>query len=205
MVPFRRTPCIAFLTVLCITSFGCGDSGLTAAIKSDNTQRAKLIIESGANVNSSVGNLQSPLRTALLKENNEIFQLLLEKNADPNACSADGMSVVHLAAEKADLFWLKTAVRYGGNVNQINYGSPDRVGSTPIFYAISAENALAVSLLINSGADLNHTTANGVTVLQWAMLHHMFDSTMEMLKAGADPLGVNAGSESLISLYFNDV
>ncbi len=150
---------------------------------------------------------QTALHAAVLAGDKEIYVKLLSSGADPNHCDDRGTSVVHLAAKQEDPFWIREALRHGGNPNQPNTGNRHYPNSTPIFYAIDAGRIQNVIELIQHGADVNHKDSKGYVPFWNAFGAHRFGIASELIKAGADPTAKSAYFDlwSLDSAFESDL
>jgi len=72
-------------------------------ISNNHTENAKILIESGANVNRADANGETPLIVAVAKNNMEVIKLLLVHNADVTATDKDGMTAIMMACRSGCL------------------------------------------------------------------------------------------------------
>lgn len=164
------------------------DTPLNRAILLRDRGRLETVLGQSPSLNEQGRYGNTALHTAIEVQDKETYQKLLERHADPDICNHVGTSVMHLAAEQSDVYWIKEAFRHGGNPNQLNLGNryfPDR---TPIFYAINARRTECVLELIRAGADLNHKDGNASRPLEAAMGAGMYEAMIAMIKSGADPM-----------------
>lgn len=113
----------------------------------------------------------------------ESFLFFLENGASPLNQTLDTYNIMELCASRADVRFLKAALKYGSNSNLISYYR--RV--TPIFLAVQHHNVENVSILLNSGAALNIADTTGRTPALWASEVNAFEILLLLLKSGADP------------------
>ena len=122
----RRAPALLHLSV--IRLFGHAGSDVetgyrsTAEIASDHPRdplagTARLLVESGADVNTPSGNAQrvAPLHSAAAAQDVEIARLLLERGADPNARQAGGFTPLHTAGENGQIEIIRLLLEHGAN------------------------------------------------------------------------------------------
>jgi hypothetical protein len=114
-----------------------------------------------------------------------LIQQLLDDNANPNAVTGYGRSVLMHAARYGAVSDVQMLLEAKANPN-----AQDDDGYTPLHHAVSAnppstdENRCAViSLLLGAGADTDKPDEHGVTPLMQADS----SSTTKLLQAGADP------------------
>ena len=172
---------------VCVIAFvGCGESRLIGSIREGNLALSEQLLAAGGNLNARGTGGETALHAAIKAINKDIYTKLLLKGADPNICDHQGTSVMHLAAERNDLFWLSEALKHGGNPNQPNTGSRHAPNSTPIFYSIDKRLTPNVVELIAAGADVNHADQYGKRPLSEAMEMGLYDAVIKLIEAGAD-------------------
>ena len=117
----------------------------------------------------------------------ETYMQLLEKGADPNLFVSSGRSTMHLAAAQEEVFWLREALKHGGNPNLRSKGtfSPN---STPILFAIDARRVDNAVKLMNSGADIDQIEGLKTTPLCESAYMGLFGLMIKLIEAGANPL-----------------
>jgi uncharacterized protein len=118
-----------------------GFSPLLLACYRRNNEVAKLMIESGCdlNVNSNMG---TALMAAIVKDNNEIAQLLIEKKADLNLADANGKTALIYSVQFQNKVILKMLV-----LNNADKSHKDKEGKTAFEYAVFAGNEEIINLL----------------------------------------------------------
>ena len=136
-----------------------GDTALTLAIKENNVNLVKMIINKGANINiiSFINNYSdeySPLMIASKNGNKEIVNLLIKNGANVNLLNSSSMSALMTTTYDRHLITpeqievMKILIDAGANPNLSiieNETTLDRVWG----------NDIASKLLINNGADVN--------------------------------------------------
>jgi ankyrin repeat protein len=148
-------------------------SALVYACINNNLAIAKLIIEKGADVNSSTEEGKTAIMYASKLGHTKIAQLLLEKGADLGRVYGRGMTALMIAAEKGYLGVVVAVLSREGfqGLNERN-----AKGSTALHLA--AEGGWAevaregcrevVGLLVRAGADMDAKDNEGMTALQVA-------------------------------------
>lgn len=120
---------------------------LMLACINKNTELAKLLVEKGADVNSSDINKITPLSYAALHGKPELVSLLIEKGADVNNIDLHGNTPLYYAAAKGKLKVAKLLIEKGANVNIEN-----TYGYTPLDIAYANSQLKIVTLLTKKGA-----------------------------------------------------
>lgn len=121
---------------------------------SQSTEVAKLLIDSGANLNLQDRDGATPLSCAASGGNNEVVKMLLqEEDCDKSLTSRSGESPLHHAARRADLETMKLLVEGGVATNLVG----NAVCDSPL--QVACENAKdhteIVEYLLENGADLH--------------------------------------------------
>ena len=149
---------------------------LEFATSINNVEAVRMLLRTGADPNASSG-MDTPLCTAIRDNRQEIFQLLINNNADPNL-QADTFPTVKcimhhrahllpaLKAAGADLFnprgLLEVAIAYRNMDalwwlldNELDPNEKTIKGNTPLTTAIRDNRLDVVEILLNRGADPN--------------------------------------------------
>ena len=85
---------------------------------------------------------------------------LVGLGADPNSCTADGLTAHHQCCIDGNLEMLKVLVEHGANVN-----AKDNEGWTPLHAAASCDRAEIVEYLVENGADITAINNEGEIAL----------------------------------------
>ena len=109
-------------------------------------ERAKLLIEGGAEVNAKNEDGATPLHSAALRNAPILAQLLIEHGADVNMKSKSGATPLHSTVFMNSLETAKLLIERGAEVN-----AKDNDGRTPMDFAISYKNDEMQSLLKRHG------------------------------------------------------
>jgi uncharacterized protein len=173
-----------------------GETALTYSIQKAETPLIKLLVESGEiNLRDDLGN--SPIHLAL-KKNKDIFDLLLEKNADVNVpgrmdSKTTDQTVLYVAIARGDEALVKKLIDRGANPN-----IADSAGSLPLVEAVVDSDASAniVKMLLENGAEVNKTEKeNGATALIFAAQNKEISSN---LRKGIVELLIEQGADTKI-------
>lgn len=146
-----------------------GETLLMTVARGGHVEAAKLLLERGADVDArEAWHGQTALMWAAAQGHPEMLRELIEHGADINARSNHEEWERQVTSEPRDK-WLPP-----GNL-------------TPLLFA-ARENCLAcLPVLIESGADLNATTPDGISPVVMALINGHFDVAGALLEAGTDP------------------
>lgn len=171
-----------------------GKTALMVAAKTGHMHLAQLLVEAGANIDEVTDMLGTAFMFAVLGGEQEIACWLVEQGADVNKIGSNGWTAVTIACSKGDvamLHWLislgvDTRVRdvYGFTplTQAVSYGcveaaaallslvetdvnAQDEAGNTPLHYAVSAQQFVMVSLLIQHKANPSILNNQGLSAL----------------------------------------
>jgi uncharacterized protein len=185
-------------TIISIFEFNDAERLAYAAEKGD-VETIDNLIRRNVNVDVRWFNKPPPLFRSFLAKNKDGYVVLLRHGADPNLIDGLGHSVINLGAEEKDPFWLREALKHGGNPNLINEGNPWHPMTTPIFYAISERRYDNVKLLIAAGANVNTKNGRGLSPLLQAEDCQAYDIALLLLESGADFREKNSIGVDLVS------
>ncbi len=170
-----------------------GETAFTFALQNAETPLIKLFVDKAdINLRDDLGN--SPIHLAL-KKNEDVFNLLLEKNADVNVpgridSKIGDQTVLYIAVARGDEPLVKNLLERGANPN-----IADSVGSLPLVEAVvdSDTSVNVVKMLLEKGAEINKTEReNGATALIFAAQNSSISSDLRkeivrlLLDKGAD-------------------
>lgn len=165
-----------------------------AILENDTKKAISVLLNNGANVNSSDIVGETPLHRAVKKGNDEIIHLLLEKGALINSVNNKGETSLHMIAKTDYVDTLEKLLATSGidihikdNLGNsclcpmaflgkqamldklfqagINIEAVNSYGETPLFSAIYGVNLSAVKFFLERGAYVNHQSSNGMTPL----------------------------------------
>ena len=139
---------------------------LFGAARFDSKDAAKLLIESGADVNAKPYDGRTVLMEAVDRNNADFARLLIESGADVNAKDNDGTTALMMAAGKNAYNIAKLLIESGADVNAMNnLGRTALMRTAYMSYGNSVDLA---KLLIKSGANVNAKDNAGETALSIA-------------------------------------
>jgi uncharacterized protein len=136
-----------------------GTPALHWAVRVDDLETARLLIQAGADVKFADRYDVTPLRLACLNGNAAMIKLLLDAGADFNAADPTGETALMTAAAVGDLESVKLLVERGANVEAREPGFQQ----TALMFAVRANQPHIVEFLISRKADVNTRTRIGPT------------------------------------------
>ncbi|HEY0048042.1 MAG TPA: ankyrin repeat domain-containing protein [Pyrinomonadaceae bacterium] len=142
-----------------------GETALTFAVGNAESKTVKAVAEK-ADINMQDNLGQSPLHLALSKQKDELFDYLLEKNADVNVGGAKGnlrnQTVLYLAVTRGREDLVQKLLDKGADPN-----IADSDGAIPLSEACigSRLSENIVKMLLDKGAKVNNQEKNGATPL----------------------------------------
>jgi ankyrin repeat protein len=173
------------------------EHGNTALHIAPNVEIAEALVSAGADVEAlDTAHSATPLRWAAGDHRQDVVQFLLHHRAK--------VTDIYLACAVGDVDQLKAFLKrdpklletpglrcdYLGDGEHATDATRNQLGhATPIMVAISASQAKAVATLLEEGADLNATNAEGATLLHLAAFHATPDVIAMLVKFRA-PLEV---------------
>jgi hypothetical protein len=123
---------------------------ISAASKGDNVEVNKLIQE-GANVNTIDGSSkQTALLSATFNERNRTVDLLLSRNANPDASNIHGQTALHLAVKTRNEYIVDSLLT---GTKRASVNAQTNRGHTPLMYAAEANLSNIIKILLDAGAD----------------------------------------------------
>jgi ankyrin repeat protein len=166
---------------------------LLFAVRGGHLETVRTLLDKGADVNETAGNGLSVLVLAIINAHYELAAFLLERGADPNA-AGQGWTALHQVVSTPRLSYgrfphppqsgrilpldlAKRLLDRGADVNArmtaVTLGDGyrtrfNRLGATPLHLAAKGAYPEMMRLLLDGGADLHATTAEGTTALMLA-------------------------------------
>ena len=139
------------------------------AIRNGLITDCKSLLSNGVSVNASDDTGQTALMVAAKTNRIEIAKFLIEKGADVNLNSKSGLTALHYAALENNAEFAQLLLNNQATIDAtMKYSSTDGnytnkpivweyVGATPLLIAVESGNLEVVSVLIEAGANPNHT------------------------------------------------
>ncbi|HEY6342390.1 MAG TPA: ankyrin repeat domain-containing protein [Bryobacteraceae bacterium] len=172
-----------------------GMTSLMFAAREDRLEAVRFLVESGADLNSTMADGTTALLVAILNGHFELANFLLSRGADPNLADKDGKAPLYAAVEMRDwwptdtpepvvnnevaLTLIKTLLDRGADPNVRLTGKPpfrgganrtwlNEVGATPFYRAAASDDITVLRLLLAHGADPSITASDNSTPLMVA-------------------------------------
>ena len=121
------------------------------------------------------------LHSALVSEQIDVFQRLLDQGADVDERDERLKTPLHVASWQGKIEIVRTLIKYGADVNAL-----DIEGWTPIHFAAQNERVDLLPLLLDNSADIHATERNGNTALHIASGHGRLESVRFLLGRGGN-------------------
>lgn len=118
-----------------------GYSMLILACYSNNVEVTRFLIEHGANVNGD-SKMGTPIMAAVVKNNKEIIDLLLEKDVDVSKADTNGSTALHYAVMFKHYEIIPLLLEKSADKNQKDYRD-----LSPLDYAIMSKDEKLINLL----------------------------------------------------------
>jgi ankyrin repeat protein len=123
-----------------------GRTAVLHAVDSHNCDSLRIILEAGGNPNPTYPKglfRSSPLTAAGFAGMPTLLKLLLDFEADPNACNPEGLTALHSVARTHNTECALLLLEYGANLNAMSNN-----GRTPLTTAIIHNNHPVLSLFV---------------------------------------------------------
>ncbi len=179
-----------------------GTAPLHWAVRGEDLETAKQLMDAGANVNAVNRYGVSPLSLAASNANGDMVEALLKAGADATTVIKEGETVLMAAARTGNPKAVQALIERGAVVD----ARESRMGETALMWAAAENHPEAAKLLIQHGADVNALTSDlkfpkdrfgleGVltilphghwTPLMYAARQGSLDAAKVLVDAGAD-------------------
>jgi ankyrin repeat protein len=163
---------------------GFGDhTALTYAISIAAFDIAKLLIESGADVNHQTRSGNFALLAAVSAGSEALTRSLLGRSAAVWMTSSSGYYPIHMASHRNRADLVRLLVKRGSQVDPVTND-----GDTPLWVAVRLGNMDCIKCLVGLGADVNHTSSasSDKTMLWFALRDGNVTLSKALISAGAD-------------------
>lgn len=139
------------------------------------------LLAAGLNPNCTDDQGNTPLITAVLKNNMEIVDALIQANADLDIKNNSGSTALSYAISNEKTEIVDRLIQANVNVDL-----PDNSGNTPLYYACLYQLEEIIILLIQANVNMNVQNNAGLTALHIAVLSNNKIIVDHLVKAGAD-------------------
>lgn len=136
---------------------------LEQAVLRKKPEIAILLLEAGADPNSTNASMRTPLHLAVDRNSPAIVTALLKAGAKPNVLDKDGWTPLHHAAAKNQLETTRALLAGGADPT-----IPSERGGTPLHEAAASGGAEIILLLLEHKVDPTVKSKDGVTALDIA-------------------------------------
>jgi len=180
-----------------------GETPLYQAVKEDNVELVKLLIEK-ADLEEKNEDGETALHRAVDLKNDELVELLLAAGAEVNSVDKQGKTVLMFASRlhfgnfRAIHNIVKLLLAAKASVNAVSES-----GETALSMAVERSNVELVKLLLASKATVNVRDNEGVTPLHLAALISDVEIVEILLKNGADVNAVDESGETPLTIARN--
>lgn len=174
---------------------------LFEAVKKQNFEIVKILLENGIDPNDGKNNSSDSLIQAVNNNSVKIVEILLAKGANPNSIVNDlDRCILSIAADSSEDKIVKLLVENGATVNNGSGGE-----SLILQNAVKKESIKVAIALVESGANPNTKIAeNGDSILSYAAAKGKLELVRSLLKKGAKVNDArNGGSLSLLKSVEN--
>ena len=160
----KKNRFFCFIICSAILLINCSEKQLEQALQNKRITKVKFILTiypSYMTQTDSFG--RAPLHKAVLRNQTEMVNLLIQKGADVNTQDLYKYTALHYAAQKNQIDITELLIKNGANINAIN--SRQR---TAIVIALRAEEFRAVKILLKHNPDLTIKDENRKTAYFYA-------------------------------------
>jgi ankyrin repeat protein len=174
-------PPIALLMVVCAAAAN-EDLRLVDAVKNQDVQRVRALLEQRADVNIRSEDGSTALLWAAHWNDLQTAELLVRAGADANAANDLRMTPLSQACTNGSAAFVNLLLQAGAHPD-----TPIATGETPLMTCARAGSAVAVRALLVRGADVNaKEPTQHQTALMWAAAEQHPDVLQALIEARAD-------------------
>ncbi len=174
-----------------------GCTALYDACRGGHVDLISLLLDWGADVNAPSSSVwPRPIFAAIVAEQSEAIERLVEAGADVNSTCPQGTTPLLAACTDGDMACVEALIKGGANVNA---ASP--YGIFPLTRLAVIGNYEPIPALVEAGADLEACSpAMGCTPLLSAVMQGQTKTAKVLLKSGANPLATSTSGYDAITL-----
>jgi uncharacterized protein len=151
------------------------------AASGGDTEKARAILDAGADPDAQGDNGETPLNLAILAGHDAVALVLLDAGASVEARNRGGFAPLHAAAHAGAPEIASTLLDRGADVNDRR----NKAGVTPLSIAAEEGNAAVAKVLIDRGADIELAEQNGYTPLTRALWRNQEEVVALLQESGA--------------------
>jgi len=168
-----------------------GETALMTATKVGNVDAVRTLLDHGATVDARDPAFQQTALMMAVRENHpDVLNLLIDRGAQVNVQTRTGPTPNWVLPNSVPGF--------GHGIGIVRGGLPER-GSrylipgamTPLLYAARDGRIESAKLLLGSGAEIEHTDANGITPLLMAITNNHIEMARYLIDRGANVKAVD--------------
>lgn len=161
------------------------------------------LLDSGASANAYTKDGDRAIFHAVKSGNRDIARLLLERGADPNVSYNDATgSPLDSAVSAGDPEMVSLLIKWKAGVNYKMRGAQTAL-HTACMQKESEQASAIITVLLQSGADVNAVTHMGVTPLMNAVEADNTSAVRILLQRGADPRIQNIKGRTALDIALN--
>ncbi|XP_063414904.1 ankyrin repeat domain-containing protein 50-like [Mytilus trossulus] len=165
---------------------------------------ANLLIEEGADINSTDNDGNTPLLLSCKYEDIAIGILLINKGCDIHKSDNDGMTPLMNACRRRRLPIRDRLINEGADID-----IPDNNGNTPLSFCCENDNLFHANILLNLGCEINKPNNDGMTPLMKASLLGHLRIVARLIEGSAENYITDKNRETSLTLAskggFNDI
>ena len=159
-----------------------GRSALSWAALRGDSKAASLLVEAGANVNTSDSEGNTPLTYSVQSKSTSCMNILLKAGADPKSKNIIGRNaLMHAMRTAANPFCIEPLLATGIDIN-----SRDVHGASALALSAIKGSGSCIATLLRCGADIDSADDAGDTSLMESLFYHNDDALELLLASGAD-------------------
>lgn len=152
-----------------------GFNPLMYSIYKGKDEIAKILVEASVNVNTKIEKM-NVLSLAVVVNNKDMVEYLIEKGADVNAKAGEDMTALIWAASESNFEMVKLLIEEGAKVNQ-----QTKKGHTALHSAVLDDKIKMARILLEAGADPYIEDEKGKSVLELANGPYGSDEMVSLL------------------------
>ena len=185
-----------------------GETPAMMAARAGNLDTVRRLVEGGADVNAKTSRGYTALMWAAAEKHAAVARFLVERGADVKARTASktppnrnyaGRDDSQVAKGPRPVLKDREALNpeYRRDLLRSREGPRSEGGFTPLLYAVLSGDIDTVRVLLDAGADVNETAADGAAPLVVAVVKKHEALAIELLNRGADANAAGTGYAAL--------